>query len=145
MCFIVPLFFIPNSEFCCLWFAVSMLWLRVAFLTGLAEALVVTKSPSQIPREGCLKGLPKGQTVGSVANVTITSGGLSRFFLVSIPPTYKADVPTPAILSYHGGQRTAESQLQLDQLTNPEFNTDSFVIYPQGINVCILNMRNCSS
>ncbi|KAL6901128.1 carbohydrate esterase family 1 protein [Trichoderma evansii] len=111
-----------------------MLWLKVAFLTGLVEALVVTKSHSPILPEGRLKRLPKGQTVGSVANVTITSGGLSRFFLISIPPTYKADVPTPAILSYHGGLRTAEDQLQLDQLTNTEFNTNSFVIYPQGIN-----------
>lgn len=121
-----------------------MLWLRVAFLAGLGEALAITKSRSLISLEGCLKRLPHGQSVGSVANVTITSGGLLRYFLISIPPTYHAEVPTPAILSYHGGVRTAEDQLQLDQMTNPEFNTNSFVIYPQGVNVCILNMQSCS-
>lgn len=121
-----------------------MLWLKVAFLTGLVEALVITKSPSLIPLEGCLRGLPHDQSVGKVANVTITSGGLLRYFLISIPPTYQAEVPTPAILSFHGGLRTAEDQLQLDQLTNAEFNTHSFVIYPQGVNVCISSMRVCS-
>lgn len=120
-----------------------MLWLRVAFLTGLVDALVITKSASSTSQEGCLKGSPHGQSVGSVSNVTITSGKLLRYFLISIPPTYRTEVPTPAILSYHGGNRTAEDQLQLDQLTNPEFNTNSIVIYPQGVDVRVLNMPSC--
>lgn len=116
-----------------------MFWLKVAFLTRLAEALVITKGSSLISLEGCLKSLPSGQEVGKVANITITSGGLSRYYLISIPPTYQTGFPTPAILSYHGGNRTPESQLELDQLTNPNFNTHMFVIYPQGFNVCISN------
>lgn len=108
-----------------------MLWLKVALLAGLAEALVTTK-------------LPNAKAVGSVTNVTITSGGLSRYYLISIPSTYNANVATPAILSYHGGTQTAEIQLQLDQLTNPEFNTNSIVIYPQGVDVCISNKQRCS-
>lgn len=112
-----------------------MLSLKFAFFAALAEALVLPKSLSSISLEGCLKRLPQGQSVGQVANVTITSGGLLRYYLISIPPTYHNELPTPVILSYHGGVRTAEDQLQLDELTNPEFNTNSFVIYPQGINV----------
>jgi poly(3-hydroxybutyrate) depolymerase len=84
---------------------------------------------------GCGKSLPSGQVVGTVSNVTISSGGFQRSYLISIPPTYNAYIPTPLILSYHGGVRTALQQLQLDQLTNPEFNTVSMVVYPQGINV----------
>jgi poly(3-hydroxybutyrate) depolymerase len=121
-----------------------MLSLKVAFFAVLAEALVVPKSLSSISLEGCLKELPHGQSVGKVANVTITSGGLLRYFLISIPPTYHTEIPTPAILSYHGGLRTAEDQLQLDNLTLPEFNTNSFVVYPQGINVCVFNAWDCS-
>lgn len=121
-----------------------MLWLKVAFLSGLVEALVITKGSSQSSREGCLSDLPHGQAVGKVANVTITSGGLPRYYLIFIPPTYQAEVPSPAILSYHGGNRTPEDQLELDQLTNPEFNTNTFVIYPQGFNVCISNTQSCS-
>jgi poly(3-hydroxybutyrate) depolymerase len=121
-----------------------MLWLKVPFLTGLVGALVTPKSASPVPPEGNLKGLPQAKDVGSFTNVSISSGGLSRYFLISIPPTYNAQVPTPAILSYHGGTKTALQQLQLDQLTNPEFNTDSIVIYPQGVDVCILKMKDCS-
>ncbi|KAJ5947571.1 carbohydrate esterase family 1 protein [Penicillium verhagenii] len=79
------------------------------------------------------KQLPKGQSTGSVFNISITSDDLDRNFLISIPPEYHPHVPTPVILSYHGGERTAESQLQLDQLTNPEFNTKTLVVYPQGV------------
>lgn len=55
--------------------------------------------------------------------------------MLSIPPNYYPGIPTPVILSYHGGTKTAEDQLELDQLTNPEFNTDAIVVYPQGIDV----------
>jgi len=38
------------------------------------------------------------------------------------------------ILSYHGGNRNASSQLQLDNLISPYFNTlSAILIYPQGI------------
>ncbi|OQV07348.1 hypothetical protein CLAIMM_11798 [Cladophialophora immunda] len=83
---------------------------------------------------GCGKNLPDGQVVGQVTNVTITSDGNDRTYLIFIPPTYRKDTPTSLIVSYHGGARTAEDQLELDLLTSPEFNTRSFVVYPQGIN-----------
>ncbi|KAJ5647265.1 carbohydrate esterase family 1 protein [Penicillium lividum] len=78
--------------------------------------------------------LPPGQSKGGVFNISITSDGKDRSFLLSIPPKYDSKVPTPLILSYHGGTKNATDQLELDQLTNPEFNTRDFVIYPQGIN-----------
>jgi poly(3-hydroxybutyrate) depolymerase len=84
---------------------------------------------------GCGKSLPHGQAVGSVTNVTISSGGFQRSYLVFIPPKYNAFIPTSLILSYHGGVRTALDQLELDDLTSPVFNTASMVVYPQGINV----------
>lgn len=86
---------------------------------------------------GCGKPLPQGQKPGNVYNMTITSGGVLRNYLVFIPPTYKSIFPTPIILSYHGGTQTSEDQLLLDQLTISEFNTEAFVVYPQGINVSI--------
>jgi poly(3-hydroxybutyrate) depolymerase len=100
-----------------------------------AEAHATPRNLPASPFAGCGKPLPKGQALGTVSKVTISSDGFQRSYLISVPPKYNAFVPTPLILSYHGGVRTAESQLQLDQLTNPEFNTVSMVIYPQGINV----------
>ncbi|KAJ5247226.1 hypothetical protein N7468_002209 [Penicillium chermesinum] len=74
---------------------------------------------------------------GQVSNVSITSGGLQRSYLLAIPPIYHPDFPTPLIVSYHGGTQTAEDQLELDQLTNPEFNERVIVVYPQGIDVSV--------
>ncbi|KIW90543.1 uncharacterized protein Z519_09190 [Cladophialophora bantiana CBS 173.52] len=81
---------------------------------------------------GCGKDLPGGQNVGEVSNVTITSDGNNRSYLIFIPPASCKDTPTSAIVSYYGGARTAEDQLDLDLPTSPEFNTKSFVVYPQG-------------
>ncbi|OKL60968.1 hypothetical protein UA08_03692 [Talaromyces atroroseus] len=83
---------------------------------------------------GCGKELPPGQFTGSVSNITIISSGSERSYLVFVPPHYSPCVAKPIIFSYHGGDRTAEDQLKLDQLTNPEFNKNAFVVYPQGIN-----------
>ena len=101
----------------------------------IAEAYATPRSFPISALAGCGRPLPSGQTVGTVSSVNISSGGVQRSYLISIPSSYKAYVPTPIILSYHGGVRTAEDQLELDQLSNPEFNTVSVVVYPQGINV----------
>ncbi|KAH8705840.1 hypothetical protein BGW36DRAFT_18591 [Talaromyces proteolyticus] len=94
-----------------------------AGLLGLGATSSATPTSSDVNNQ-----LPPG-----VSNVTIISGGLNRSYLLFIPPLYKPDTPTGAILSYHGGNRTALDQLQLDELTNSEFNTDLIVVYPQGI------------
>jgi poly(3-hydroxybutyrate) depolymerase len=101
----------------------------------LATAASVWSSPVSLRTNGCGKNLPSGQTEGSTSNVTITSSGLERSYLIFIPPNYSFHAETPIIFSYHGGDRTAEDQLELDELTSPEFNTHALVVYPQGINV----------
>lgn len=122
---------------------ISRQWVMVVVLIAscfmLAEAYATPRSLPGSAYAGCGKSLPKGQSLGSVTNVSIASDGLQRSYLVSIPPKYNLFIPTPLILSYHGGNRDALSQLQLDQLTNPEFNTVSMVVYPQGIAVCIFH------
>ncbi|CAK7234601.1 hypothetical protein SBRCBS47491_009005 [Sporothrix bragantina] len=102
-------------------------------LAGMLSAATASPCAAK-PSNGCGKALPAGQTLGGVATVNITSNGLARSFLVFVPPTYKRGNPTQVILSYHGGTKTALQQLQLDDLTSPEFNTKSMVVYPQGIN-----------
>jgi poly(3-hydroxybutyrate) depolymerase len=107
----------------------------------IAALCVIDAAANATPRSlvpglgGCLKALPKGQKAGAVSNITISTGGLQRNYLIFIPSTYNSLFPTPIILSYHGGVRTAEDQLLLDELTNPEFNKEYFVVYPQGIGV----------
>lgn len=112
--------------------------LFAAVLATASCSMLAGAMPGEFPipaLEGCGKSLPKGQSVGAVSNVTISSSGTPRSYLISIPPSYRTHIPTPVILSYHGGNRDAEDQLKLDELTNVEFNTRSIVVYPQGINV----------
>ena len=96
--------------------------------------LLHTTSVVASPRQEILQAAPQ-ISAGSIFNFSISSTGLNRRYLLSIPPNYYPGIPTPVILSYHGGTKTAEDQLQLDQLTNPEFNTQAIVVYPQGIDV----------
>jgi poly(3-hydroxybutyrate) depolymerase len=84
---------------------------------------------------GCGRNLPSGQMSGGVANVSITSNGYNRSYLVFIPPRYNEFIPASVIISYHGGDRNALDQLELDEFTRPYYNTRSIVVYPQGIKV----------
>lgn len=98
----------------------------VSLLLGLAALSAAT----------CGHALRPVHSIGRVSNVSIESGGLLRSYLVSIPPLYNPHTPAGVIFSFHGGERTARDQLQLDQLTNPKFNDKYIVVYPQGVNVC---------
>lgn len=82
------------------------------------------------PSPGCSSG---GAFVrDSVVNVTV---GVDRYYLVYIPVNYAPEEPAPLVLSFHGGSRIAEQQLNLDNLTSKAFNRDYIVAYPNGIDV----------
>ncbi|KAH8819130.1 carbohydrate esterase family 1 protein [Xylogone sp. PMI_703] len=102
----------------------------------LIAALVVASCLAGINADataGCGKALPNGQSAGGVSTVSMTSNGIQRKYLVWIPPSYDRNTLTSLILSFHGGSRTANDQLNLDEFTTGEFDTNSIVIYPQGI------------
>lgn len=79
---------------------------------------------------GC--DLEQSVPVGQTTNVTLLD---DRWFLLYFPDNYDPSTPAPLILSYHGGNRNASEQLELDMLTTPFFNEDYVVVYPNGINV----------
>jgi poly(3-hydroxybutyrate) depolymerase len=83
------------------------------------------------------KPLPQGQVIGQTTNVTITSSGIERSYLISIPPKYDCKATTPVIFSFHGANRNASQQQQLSQFSNPEFNDFAITVYPMGINVIL--------
>ncbi|KAM3087054.1 hypothetical protein ACMFMG_001164 [Clarireedia jacksonii] len=82
----------------------------------------------------CSKALPANTPIGQPQNISITSSNVLRSYLLVIPPLYTAQASTPVIFSFHGGNRNASEQLELDQLTSTFFNNNSIVVYPQGIN-----------
>ncbi|GAM85474.1 hypothetical protein ANO11243_034810 [Dothideomycetidae sp. 11243] len=104
--------------------------MRHSFLSLSALCAAVSVSAGS---QGCNKSLPCDEEAGKVFNRTLVSDGVPRSYLVFIPPTYEVGRPMPLILSYHGGLKTAEDQLELDLFTSPYFNNDSMVVYPQGI------------
>ncbi|PQE10628.1 hypothetical protein CJF32_00009706 [Rutstroemia sp. NJR-2017a WRK4] len=112
-------------------------FLCLATLLFPSEATVYAEqhpvSPS-LPAEVCNKALPANTTIGQPQNIPITSSGVLRSYLLVIPPLYTAQASSPVIFSFHGGNRDAIDQLELDELTSPFFNNNSIVVYPQGIN-----------
>lgn len=80
------------------------------------------------PSAGCGTDLPPGQEPGGFYNATVNE----RRYVVFVPPEYSAGNPTPLIMSYHGGSRDPENQIALDLLTDPDYNTDKIVVYPEG-------------
>ncbi|KAL2131919.1 hypothetical protein VTI74DRAFT_4446 [Chaetomium olivicolor] len=88
----------------------------VVALAAVAAACV--PDPSDIP-------------MGELLTETLSSG---RTYLLFVPTSYGTRTsPAPLILSYHGGNRNASQQAELDLLTSPFFNAEYVVAYPQGI------------
>lgn len=58
-----------------------------------------------------------------------------RWYLLYLPEDYTSSTPAPLILSYHGGNRNAAEQQDLDLLSTPYFNENYVVVYPNGIDV----------
>lgn len=85
----------------------------------------ITSDPSQEP--------------GTVKNHTLCVEDTSqRWYILYLPTNYDSiSSPSPLIFSYHGGDENATSELILDGFTDPEFNIDAIVAYPQGINVSL--------
>lgn len=124
--------------------------IEMRLLQGLATmAFICSHVKAHWPAAGCgpptfincKKPLPQGQELGGIYNMSISTNGIIRSFLISIPPCYTSQPETPVILSYHGGTRNASFQLELDEFTNPEFNRLAIVVYPQGLDVCVMTTR----
>lgn len=77
---------------------------------------------------GCGSPLPDGQEPGRFHDAFIGD----RRYVVFIPPEYSIGDPAALILSYHGGSQSPENQIDLDLFTSEKYNTDKFVVYPEG-------------
>ncbi|OCL01449.1 carbohydrate esterase family 1 protein [Glonium stellatum] len=92
------------------------------------------QSPILEQSDGCGKTLPKKVTAGGAsANISITSGGLIRSYLIHVPQSYDIDTPVPLILSYHGRGKNASEQELLSQFSNSSYNPNAIAVYPQGV------------
>ncbi|KAK6581890.1 hypothetical protein PZA11_005587 [Diplocarpon coronariae] len=67
--------------------------------------------------------------------VPITSSGIPRYYLVTVPPNFDPRTPTPVIFSFHGNNHDAEDQYELSLLSDPYFNDYAIAVYPNGLEV----------
>ncbi len=76
-----------------------------------------------------LSSLPSGTTEGQ-----ITSDGVVRRYLLHVPPTYDASVPSALVLNFHGYDETPQQQENLSGMSVKADEADFIVAYPEGLN-----------
>ncbi|EOA84373.1 hypothetical protein ACJQWK_01296 [Exserohilum turcicum] len=113
---------------------------RIAYiLSVLASLLPIALAASS----GCGTTLAPNLRPGtSTHNVTISSRSVigkttTREYILYLPKGYAAsnDKAAPLVFAFHGQQQPAWSMEKITQLSDPAFNPDAVVVYPQGMNV----------
>lgn len=65
----------------------------------------------------------------------LTAHGGKRSFNLHIPAAYQAKEPVPLILAFHGKNQAPTTFENETQLSNPAFNDEAIVAFPQGVKV----------
>ncbi|OJJ52800.1 hypothetical protein ASPSYDRAFT_62481 [Aspergillus sydowii CBS 593.65] len=68
-----------------------------------------------------------------------------REYILYIPETYNTSTPAPLYFSFHGATRDMASQEKLSQFSNPKFNKDAVVVYPNSKNGYWLSNPNADA
>jgi poly(3-hydroxybutyrate) depolymerase len=92
---------------------------------------------------GCGSTLPSGLSPGkSITNVTISSKSVigkttERQYILHLPSSFQVsnDKAAPLVIAFHGQQQPARSMEVISELSNPAFNPNTIVVYPEGMNV----------
>ncbi|KAF1352884.1 alpha/beta-hydrolase [Lizonia empirigonia] len=108
----------------------------------LLAALAILPSALAASR-GCKAALPANLTPGvSTHNITISSKSVignitDRQYILYLPAGFSAnnDVAAPLIMAFHGSSQPAWSMERITELSKPEFNPNSIMVYPQAMNV----------
>lgn len=106
-------------------------------------SLIPFLSLANAASSGCRTTLPSSLTPGSsIYNLTLPSKSVigtttQRQYILHLPATYAPsnDAPTPLIVAFHGQSQPAWSMEKISELSNPEFNNNTIVAYPSGMNI----------
>lgn len=63
---------------------------------------------------------------------SLKHNGLSRTFIVHVPPGYDANKPLPLVIAFHGGGGSARAAVRHFRLDEKADKEDFIVVYPQG-------------
>lgn len=85
---------------------------------------------------GCGQPLPEGINKGNSGqgnDMTFgTTDSSKRRYLLHVPDNYDVNKPAGLIWSFAGRGKTAEHQQKITKLSDPTFNSDYIVVYPQA-------------
>jgi len=71
-------------------------------------------------------------SAGHDVTETLESGGLTRSYILHLPPS-RAGAPLPLVLAFHGGGGTAAEMEQLTRFDDLADKESFLVVYPQGV------------
>jgi polyhydroxybutyrate depolymerase len=82
----------------------------------------------------CLLGSASAQVLGpGDASRSIDVGGMTRTYLVHVPPSYTGATPVPLVVDYHGLSSTAAVQAAISGFKTLSDSAGFIVVHPQGV------------
>lgn len=103
--------------------------------TASAATASATLNSTHARQHGCGSALPANSVPGGPSqafNLT-TPDGLTRSWILYVPPSYKTTTPAPLIISYHGNGASGKQQEAITGFSTSA-NTEFVVAYPNGVN-----------
>ncbi|HZS75418.1 MAG TPA: PHB depolymerase family esterase [Ktedonobacteraceae bacterium] len=82
------------------------------------------------PVAAACRDLPSHQPGNS--SLSLQSAGLTRTFLVHLPPSYGSQ-PQPVVINYHGYDNTAQNAAQHTRMGNEADKAGFIVVFPQAV------------
>jgi poly(3-hydroxybutyrate) depolymerase len=111
----------------------SKLWCVAAQLLVLAPSLVAAQGPDLGHPDysyGCDLTVPDLMAPPGGASVQEELRG--RHYRVSLPKNYDGRTPAPLIIAFHDFNVTASEFEKLSHLSDPKYNKDAIVMYPEA-------------
>lgn len=88
--------------------------------------IIASAAPAASPPPGRIGG-------GSEVDSSVFVGGVTRTYLVHVPPAYDGRTPTAVVLAFHGGGGRSRGTARLTGLSEVADRAGFLVVYPQGI------------
>lgn len=80
--------------------------------------------------------------IGKTRAFDLQSNGTSRKYLIHLPNGYDKDIPTAALLAFHGRGSDSSKMEGVTRFSQHAINPDIIAIYPQGVEVRQTSMAN---
>lgn len=106
-----------------------MITRRFCLLFFIVTSLLIISLPANATQD-----TPTPQPVSpGLYNITTTSGGTERRFLLHVPANYQPGSPMPLIFVFHGRGSNAQETLLFSEMSDKAQEVGFFVVYPEAL------------